>query len=110
MVANELDNAVHSFGRYMRNIKNLLSPVVDTAYKLQNEWGDINIRKVKTSTNGLWTTQVCVDASTKIKHTKNDCTYTVISVPKQVNALGKKQRKMFTSNFVQMTILNLFSP
>ena len=92
-VALELDNAVNSFSRYLRHIHSLLSPIIDTAHSLQAEWGNINLEKVETSSSGICTPQVCIDASTTIPHTENDCTYTVIIIPKQVNDLGMKVKK-----------------
>ena len=68
-IASEVDNAVNSFSRHLRHIQSLLSPVIDTSYSLQAEWGNINLEKVETSPSGLWTTQVCIDASTAIHHT-----------------------------------------
>ena len=53
MIASELDNAVQSFEKHSRNIKNLLSPVIDVAYKLPMDIGNINLKKVSTSSSGL---------------------------------------------------------
>ena len=92
-IASELDNTVNSFSRYLRNIIGLLSPIIDKAYFLQAELGNIYKGKVKTSDSGLWSTQVCIDASTTVINTENDCTYTVISVTKKVNGLGIKVKK-----------------
>ena len=101
MISLELDNAVKSFGKYLRHINSLLSPVIDVAYKLQEELGSINLKNVSTSKSGLWVSQACIDASTKVQHTENDCIYTIISMPKQIHLIGKKADK---------NIYFLFSP
>ena len=48
------------------------------------------MKEVSTSSSSLWATQACIDASTKVSHTENDCTYTIISVPEQVKFIRKK--------------------
>ena len=89
----ELSSAATKFVRYLRCAKHLLSPVLKVAYDAQSTWGDINLSNVATSVNGMWQSQICVDASTALEHTENDCTYTVISVPNQDIALSRKMRK-----------------
>ena len=44
MISLELDNSLKSFGKYLRHINNLLSPVIDVAYKLQEELCSINLK------------------------------------------------------------------
>ena len=70
-----------------------MSPVLKVAYDAQSTWGDINLSNVATTVNGMWQSQICVDASTAVEHTENDCTYTVISVPNQHISLSRKMRK-----------------
>ena len=79
----ELVNAAKTIERYIPCIKHLISPVVTTAYELQNVYGNINISEVYTSPHGMWQSQICVNAKTSVLHTERDCTYTLITVPKQ---------------------------
>ena len=65
----------------------LLSPTINEKY------GHINLKEVATSKVGLWQSQLCIDASTKIEHVERDCTYTLISIPKQDIYLGEKASK-----------------
>ena len=44
---------------------------------------DINIKEGYASKLGCWQTSICVNATTGKLHSENDCTYTLISVPKQ---------------------------
>ena len=50
---------------------------------MQADHGDVNLQQVKTSSSGLWQSKVCINATTKKWHTENDCSYTLVSVPKQ---------------------------
>ena len=93
LCALEFKKSTASFGRYLRNITELLSPVVDEAYACQDDWGNIGLVKVPSSQCGFWMSQVCIDASTSTAHTENDCTYTFISVPAQENVFSKKVKK-----------------
>ena len=90
LCALEFKKSTASFGRYLRNITELLSHVVDEAYTCQDDWGNIGLVKVPSSQCGFWMSQVCIDASTSTAHTENDCTYTFISVPAQENMFSKK--------------------
>ena len=83
MIASEIRAVVSYFKKFVQNMPLLILPVLNAAYKLQNNKGGINLRKVMTSADGALQYQVCVNASTSILHTKCDCTYTMISIPLQ---------------------------
>lgn len=57
---------------------------------MQDDYVNINLEEAKTSNSGLWQSQICVDASTDIAHTENECTYSLIQIPNQDLSLGKK--------------------
>ena len=78
--------------KFVRNMPLLISPVLNTAHTLQTIKGDVNLRKVMTSNDGAWQSQVCVNASTSILHTECDCTYTMISIPSQMIKRSKKSK------------------
>ena len=84
-LAMECESFVSSFKNHLPRIHKHLSAIVDTAYKMQLEEsvGSINLVNSPTSKNGLWQSQICVNASTASFHTENDCTYTLIGVPVQ---------------------------
>ena len=81
--ATEVGYGVMKLSAIIPNIHKLLSPVVDVAFNMQAEHGDVNLQQVETSASGLWQSKVCINASTKKWHTENDCSYTLVSVPEQ---------------------------
>ena len=81
--ANVVHHAVQDLSNITPNLHKLLSPVVDVAFKIQVDHGDLNLKQVKTSSSSLWQSNVCVNASTNKWHTDNDCSYRLVSVPKQ---------------------------
>ena len=50
---------------------------------MQNEIGSVNLQKIRTSKNGIWQSEICVNAKTNIFHTEKDVMYTFITIPKQ---------------------------
>ena len=93
LCANEVKKAVVSLKRMIANLPILLSPIIDTAFNLQQKLGDVNLKSVQTASSGLWQSQVCVNASTSVLHTERDCTYTLITVPKQYLRKSPKMKK-----------------
>ena len=81
--AIEIDYAVQNLSCVIPNLHKLLSPVVDVAFEMQVDHGDFNLKKVQTSSSGIWQSKVCSNSSTKKMHTENDYSYILISVPKQ---------------------------
>ena len=70
------------------NVYNWIAPVVDVAYNLQRENGDINIKNSVLFQLGVPQAQICVNATTAEFHTEYDQSLTYICVPKQ-NMEGK---------------------
>ena len=66
----------------------LLSPVLHVAYGLQDNYGDIGMKKTSTG-NGTWSSNLCVNATTGLSHNEDDCTYTVICVPLQNQSMNE---------------------
>ena len=54
-----------------------------TTMKTSLYLGDINLQSTTSSTNGCWQTSICMNAQTNQFHNKNDCTYTLITIPQQ---------------------------
>ena len=63
--AIEVGYGVKKLRAVIPNIHKLLSPVVDVAFDMQADHGDVNLQQVKTSAAGLWQSKVCINASTK---------------------------------------------
>ena len=83
----------------------LMSPILDVAYDLQSEHGDISL-KATPQGSGSWTSNLCVNATTKCFHTEKDCTYTLISVPRQKKSMGKF-KFLFQLNDENLLVINL---
>ena len=69
--------------KHIPNIQQLISPVLDVAFQMQKQYGDVNFKEVELSELGIWKTVVTVNAYTKELHTEDDCTSTIIHVPNQ---------------------------
>ena len=67
----------------VKNIFNLLSPVVDVTFRIQKQFGSVNLMEVESTPSGLWQSSICVNAKTSIYHVEDDYTYTLCKVPTQ---------------------------
>ena len=90
----ELKDAICNVGRILPNFKECIAPVLKVACDLQDVHGDINIKRNSYFEYGIWKSVVSVNSQTKQLHTENDCSYSVITVPKQ-NAMKKKRHYNF---------------
>ena len=52
------------------------------------------------SENGIWQSCICVNAETEVFHTEQDCTYTVIWIPKQSKEIAKEVSKDHNCRFL----------
>ena len=83
MVARELKDGIKELVNYVPLIQNFIAPIFNLAEQLQEQIGNINIKKDEYSKFGIWKTVFCLNDQTQSMHTKNDCSYNVITVPKQ---------------------------
>ena len=88
-----LEQAVLLQSELFHHCSNMLSPVMDVAEGLQDEYGDINVQSGRLSDFGLYSAQTCVNAFTRDFHTEFDQGPTLICVPDQ------KEDKMNKYNF-----------
>ena len=70
--------------RHITNLPSLISPIIGIAQTQQKVKGDINLKEISSSKDGLWQINMCVNAETTQYHIERDCTYTIIHVPQQV--------------------------
>ena len=56
--------AIDTLSCIIPNLGQLLFPVLDIGYELQNKWGDVNLKKVLNGPDSMWTMSVCTNAST----------------------------------------------
>ena len=83
MAAQELGVGIDGLSKLIPKLASLIAPVINTAFNLQGDKGNVNLKCVPASTSGLWQTSISINAQTTQLHTENDATYTVIHVPKQ---------------------------
>ena len=93
LCAAVLKDAIDNLSTLIRNLKDMISPVLSAAYKYQNELKCNVMSDVESSKHGVWQSQICVNAQTSELHTETDCTYTIIGVPNQNTKALPKRRK-----------------
>ena len=84
-------------------IKLLVSPILTAASKVQIKYKDVLIKDVKTTPSGFWNTMLNVNGATTQFHAELDCSYTLITVPRQAFCFKKCIDKLPTFLF-QMSI------
>ena len=82
--ATAITEGISCLKKIIPNISNLISPIIQVAYNMQNKIGSVNLKKITTSENGIWQSEICVNAKTNQFHTEKDVTYTFITVPQQI--------------------------
>ena len=95
IASSQIKVAIKDLSRLIPNIRKLISPVLQQAVKKQEIEGNVNFKNVKSSEHGVFQSEICINAVTKIFHTEKDCTYTLISVPHQ--ATSKEDNKLTRS-------------
>ena len=84
--ASEISRGVKVLSTIIPNIKTIIAPVIETSFNLQLNEKDLNLKETASIHDGCWQTSICIDAQTKQYHTEHDCTYTFITVPKQLQS------------------------
>ena len=81
------------------SLKQCVSPVLHVAKQLQSCKGDIRLKESSYADYGIWKSVLCVNAVTQEMHSEDDCSYTVITVPRQEAIIKKRSYKfMFKLN------------
>ena len=107
MCCRELQLAVQSISKLIPNIRKYIAPTITAAHTLQSEYGDCKLEQMWCSKEGLWQASVGVNASTSELHCENDCTYTLISVPRQQKVNNKYPEYNFIFEFKKGETLGL---
>jgi len=99
MVAKEIGIGIDGLCKLTQHIKSLIAPIITTGFNLQQPKGAVNLKEIPASSSGLWQTSISVNAQTKVLHTENDATYTVINVPDQQDNVKKNKARQYTFLF-----------
>ena len=78
-----ITKGVNSLSIIIPDLKYLLSPILDTADKIQKKIGKVVLEEVPTTSCGCWNSFLYVNGRTEELHTEQDCAYTLIAVPPQ---------------------------
>ena len=106
LVLKELKDGIESLGSVIPLLKEYIAPVFQIAHELQATVGDINLKKDKYSEFGIWKSVFCINARTSDFHTEDDCSYTVITVPRQ-KLMSKEQNYQFLFKFNSLECISL---
>ena len=83
-ISRVITNGFNIISKVVPQIRQLISPIIDSAYKIQIAKGKDVLEDVATSSSGCWNSFLYVNGRTDEMHTEMDCAYTFITVPKQV--------------------------
>ena len=100
--------ALQTLSTICYNVYNWIAPVVDVAYNLQKDYGDINIKNSVLFKLGVPQAQICVNATTAEFHTEYDQSLTYICVPNQ--EMDGKNWYEFLFKINKSTVLSLPMP
>ena len=85
-----MDIAKKTLSKIVQQVERLLLPALDVAHDMQRHYSDINLKLSGTSSENMWSTNVCINGTTEEYHTEKDNSYTLITVPLQNFNLQKK--------------------
>ena len=81
MSCREFELSITYLSKVIPTISCMIAPTLNVAHGLQSRVGYCNMKQMECK--DIWMTQVFVNAQTSTLHNENDCTYTLITVPRQ---------------------------
>ena len=90
MISVEMCIAKDTLSKMVARVERFILPALDVAHDMQSVYGNINLKKSGRTYGTMWSTNVCVNASTGEFHTEKDTSYTLITVPLQDYKLQQK--------------------
>ena len=87
---------IKSLCKVLPKLQTYISPTLETINIIQQDIGNLNLRVLDHACSNLWQTSICVNAQTEQIHNENDCTYTIITIPKQDTKNGKQEYNCIT--------------
>ena len=85
LFTDEVMYGIQNLSRHIPIVIELIAPVLKVAHTMQSEIGNINLKEILLSNEGIWKVAVVVNGQTKELRNEEDCTYALIHVPKQEN-------------------------
>ena len=92
----ELTFGIKSLCRVFPNLQTYISPALETIHDIQQDIGNLNLKVLDHTHSNLWQTSICVNSQTEQLHIENDCTYTIITIPRQDSKNGKQEYNFIT--------------
>ena len=93
-----MESSLQKILNKLHPLRNVISPLIANAMKyIPKHAKEINNNNNKLIKHGILNTHLCLNAQTKVPHTENDTSYTIISVPNQTHFLAptKTQKNSF---------------
>ena len=85
LFVHDIRYGIENLLQHIPLLPELIPPMLQTAHTMQSMCGNINLKETPLSNAGIWKATIAIDGITKELHSEDDCTYTVIHVPKQEN-------------------------
>ena len=84
MCANTIRHGIFSLTSLLPDVKHFLCPIINAAYTKQVNNECQLLRPMYNEDDQFWNAFLFVDGRTENYHVENDCSYTLITVPKQL--------------------------
>ena len=98
IIAQELGAEIKDMTRIIPNIRKVIAPVINASFYLQQAECSVNLQSIPPASDGLWQSNLSVNALTEEFHTEDDSTYTGIKIPNQEHE-QKLSKYHFVLNF-----------
>ena len=53
LISDHVNDGIFALSSYIRNIPKLISRIVDTAYEMQEDYGNVNLKAMETKDSGI---------------------------------------------------------
>jgi hypothetical protein len=60
---SQISSSITSLSKFIPEIRSLISPVLETAFEIQQNTTDINLNSTASSKDGCWQTTICMNTS-----------------------------------------------
>ena len=95
MIIVEMLIAKNTLSKIVKQVGRLILPELYVAHDMQSVYENINLKSSWKSSDTMWSTMVCINASTREFHTEKYTSYTLITVPLQDYKLQQKSGNIY---------------